>query len=77
MTASDVTWRKLWWVVAVPAICWIFILALYFTKFWGDLSSDQAEWGQLGDYVAGLINPVISLVGLLAVISLNPAIRGV
>lgn len=44
------------------------LLALYFYKFHGGLSGDPAVWGQLGDYIGGLLNPFFSFIALLALL---------
>lgn len=68
MTISDVSWRKLWWIIAVPIVGYVAVLTAYVVKFSNGLSNDQAVWGQLGDYIGGIVNPLISLIGLLAVV---------
>ena len=68
MKLLGVSWRKIWWVLAIPILCWVFVIAVYLSKFNGSLSDKQEVWGQFSDYAGGLINPVISLVGLVAVI---------
>ncbi len=64
----DFSWRRLGWLVAVPLIAYAALFGLYFFKFHGELSPDQAVWGQFGDYVGGLLNPAISLVALIALL---------
>ena len=38
------------------------LMALYFFHFHGGFSSDPGIWGQFGDYLGGLINPMIGLI---------------
>lgn len=41
-------------------------LGFYFAYFFGSsISSDPSDWGTLGDYFGGLMNPVVSFVTLL------------
>jgi Putative phage abortive infection protein len=41
------------------------VLGIYACTFRGGLSGEQETWGQFGDYVGGLLNPLISLLALL------------
>lgn len=36
-------------------------LALYFISFNGPLSDKQATWGEFGDYMGGVVNPIVGL----------------
>lgn len=36
-------------------------LALYFISFNGPLSDKQGTWGEFGDYMGGVVNPIIGL----------------
>ncbi len=59
------------YLLVIPIAYSLLIFTLYFIKFGsfgGGLSSDQAIWGQFGDYVGGLLNPTFSLAALVAVI---------
>lgn len=50
------------------------VLFAYRSAFGGPLSSDQAIWGQFGDYIGGLVNPILaflSFVGVLATLHLQ------
>ena len=59
---------KLAWIAGL-GIAWLaFIVLLYLSKFHGELSSDQAVWASFGDFVGGLANPILSLLGLVALL---------
>lgn len=62
----------LWWVLLIAAAVFSISLALYFYHFRNEFSDDQAVWGQFGDFMGGLVNPIVGLltIGLLTV-SLN------
>jgi hypothetical protein len=45
------------------------VLALYIFRFHGPLTTTQDVWGQFGDYVGGLLNPVFSFLALLALLA--------
>jgi len=47
----------------------ITVIASYFAKFHGDVSSDPASWGQFGDYVGGVLNPTFSFLALIALLA--------
>ena len=40
----------------------------YRSHFSGDLSNDQAIWGQYGDFIGGVLNPVFALLALFALL---------
>lgn len=50
-------------------LSWGVAIAFYFYRFHGSLSTDAAVWGQFGDFLGGLTNPLISLAGLAAVVA--------
>lgn len=50
---------------------WVLLVAAYALRFHGHGWGDPAAWGQFGDYLAGLLNPLIgtlTLVGLAATV---------
>ncbi|AOS74421.1 hypothetical protein BH711_10870 [Pseudomonas fluorescens] len=54
--------------VAIAVIIIVFTLGNYFSSFPTVKSTDQAIWGQFGDYFGGVLNPILSFmafVGLL------------
>ncbi|OYY61949.1 MAG: hypothetical protein B7Y50_02605 [Hydrogenophilales bacterium 28-61-11] len=44
------------------------ILALYFYRFHTELSLDNATWGQFGDYVGGVINPILGFFSFITLL---------
>jgi hypothetical protein len=57
------------WLLGVAITLALVVAGVYFAKFGGGLNSDQQVWGQFGDYVGGLLNPVfafLALIGFLA-----------
>ncbi|WP_052700559.1 hypothetical protein [Methylocucumis oryzae] len=48
-----------WLVITLCSIA-LTILGFYFSNFHGSLSSDNSAWGTFGDYVGGILNPVIA-----------------
>lgn len=60
------------WVLVIVGLVFLISFAFYFTKFHDGLSSNQEVWGQFGDFVGGLINPII---GFLTVWLLTVSLR--
>lgn len=60
-----------WWQVVLlasaPIILGIALLGAYFWNFAGRISDKQDVWGQFGDFVGGVLNPVIAWMTLIAV----------
>lgn len=52
------------WFLVVPLVGVVSLL-LYFWKFNDGYSDEQAVWGAFGDYIGGILNPVISLCTLI------------
>lgn len=53
--------HSLW---AIGALAFLMLFA-YFVKFSGTgFSENQADWGVLGDYIGGVLNPAVSLAAL-------------
>lgn len=52
--------------LVISAVMIFAVLALYFTKFHGSLSTDIAIWGQSGDYIGGVLNPMLAFLSLFA-----------
>lgn len=48
------------WFVIVLCLIALTILGFYFANFHGGLSSDNDVWGTFGDYVGGILNPLIA-----------------
>lgn len=48
-----------WFVIALCLIALV-ILGFYFGNFHGGLSLDNGVWGTFGDYVGGILNPLIA-----------------
>lgn len=55
-------------LVSIALICSVALISLYAYKFLGPLSNDQGVWGQFGDYVGGILNPLFSVTALFALL---------
>lgn len=55
-------------IVAATVAAAISVIYVFFVQFKDQrLSADPAHWGQLGDYVGGLVNPVVGLATVILV----------
>lgn len=48
----------------IVAIVFIF----YLSNFNGDISSNNSDWGTFGDFIGGTLNPLLSFLGLIALL---------
>ncbi len=61
-----------WVVFGAPGVALLlFIIAAgtYVNTFGGKLSPDPGRWGQFGDYIGGVLNPVFGFLSLVAILS--------
>ena len=56
------------WMTGFSVIIAMVLISLYFLKFSGYFSQAQEAWGQFGDYVGGILNPLFSLTALFALL---------
>lgn len=54
----------------------IFILAFYFFMFNGGLSKDSNSWSNFGDYVNGVLTPILTAINIYVFIKMTIAISG-
>lgn len=51
-----------YWIVAIVILAALFVLWMYFNAFRRyKLSGDPGDWGAFGDYVGGIINPIVGI----------------
>ena len=67
-TTEDDSNKNIWWAFAVPAGIAAYSMIHYVINFGSDLSNDQAIWGQFGDFIGGIVNPVVGLVTIVLLI---------
>lgn len=66
-SAADVPrWLKV--LVTASISCALLLISLYFWQFGGSFSLKQDAWGQFGDYVGGILNPLFSVTALFALL---------
>jgi hypothetical protein len=59
-------WLKV--MVGIAIAIALLLISLYLWKFSGGLAKTQDVWGQFGDYVGGILNPLFSLTALFALL---------
>ena len=70
LTAAKLYFYKnvLNFIVGIAVALMVAVLANYLFSFPFVRSSDQAIWGQFGDYFGGVLNPFLSFLALIAVV---------
>lgn len=58
----------MYWMTAVVLIIVAFVFGFYFYNFHDAINIEQANWGEFGDYVGGVLNPIIAFSALLALL---------
>lgn len=62
--------QRLHWFVTLGIIVTIIVVTIFIVQFHNiAVSTTTAEWGQLGDYIGGLLNPTFSFLALIALIT--------
>lgn len=55
-------------VVVTALVTAVFLVISFIAMFGVDPSESQESWGQFGDFVGGILNPLFSIIGLLALL---------
>lgn len=55
-------------ILTFALIVSLLVISFYFWQFKGAISQSQEVWGQFGDFVGGSLNPILSLMGLIALL---------
>ena len=55
-------------VPVVAGIALVVSVAVYIFHFWGGLADSHSRWGEFGDYLGGILNPIFALLALLALL---------
>lgn len=61
--------RRIRYVAWAAGVCALAVYGLYFINFSGGLSASHEKWGQFGDFVGGLLNPLFSMLALIALLA--------
>lgn len=56
------------WILAFATGVVGIVFTFYFMKFNGKFSSQNADWGTFGDFIGGTLNPLLSFLGLIALL---------
>lgn len=60
--------KRLWMIVVASVATTLVVVGVYVAQFRGSLSEQPEAWGQFGDYVGGVLNPVLSFLALIALL---------
>ncbi|WP_158262324.1 MULTISPECIES: putative phage abortive infection protein [Pirellulaceae] len=64
----DQSSAAIWWFAGLPSALAIFVLVTFVWNFRNhDISSVVEHWGQTGDFLGGILNPVLAFASLLVV----------
>lgn len=67
MNSNFVKWFLI--IIAVLSIVSVVVVAgFYFSHFDGGISGKQEIWGSFGDFIGGSLNPILSFMGLIALL---------
>ena len=55
-------------ILVIAAVALLGSVAFYLFQFGGDLATSHSRWGEFGDYLGGILNPIFALLGLLALL---------
>ena len=55
-------------ILVIAAVALLGSVAFYLFQFGGDLAASHSRWGEFGDYLGGILNPIFALLGLLALL---------
>ena len=58
----------LWTIVGFATVAFLVSVASYLFQFGGDFAASHSRWGEFGDYLGGVLNPIVTLLGLLALL---------
>lgn len=56
------------WILGFAAAIVVIVFTFYFREFHGEFSSVKADWGTFGDFIGGTLNPLLSFLGLIALL---------
>lgn len=74
MTRKAVVYGALVFAAVTPLLVMVAVIVAFFRFHWPKLATDQAAWGQFGDYIGGVLNPLfawIAFIGLLVSITIQ------
>jgi hypothetical protein len=68
-TRTQLAFRLFQVLPIVAVVCIIVSLYFYVSTFPGALLAEHDKWGQFGDYIGGILNPVFGFFGLIALLA--------
>ncbi|MBK8814939.1 MAG: hypothetical protein IPN42_05260 [Methylococcaceae bacterium] len=55
-------------ILVIASVLVVSVFMFYFLKFHYKLSSSNTDWGTFGDFIGGTLNPILSFLGLIALL---------
>ncbi|WP_189459242.1 putative phage abortive infection protein [Jeongeupia chitinilytica] len=69
VASASMLYQRLSILKWLAIIVFLIVIGLYLAIFNGELTRDQDKWGQFGDFVGGVLNPIFSLMALIALLA--------
>lgn len=60
--------KHFWWFVSIAGAIIVFVFGFYVANFPFGISADQNSWGTFGDFIGGILNPLLAFMGLIALL---------
>lgn len=57
------------WIILGVILLIAVVFGLYLINFKGNLSINNSDWGTFGDYIGGTLNPILSFLSLIALLT--------
>jgi hypothetical protein len=69
---EDATWRRAMHIAKCAGLCalgvWAIVVGAYLVTFGFEPSGNQSRWGEFGDYVGGVLNPIVGTLTLVGIV---------
>jgi uncharacterized membrane protein len=69
VSAAALLLTRLKWLAGGGITIAVMVLLSYAIRFGGRSSGEPEQWGQFGDYVGGILNPIFSAIALIALLA--------
>jgi len=64
-------------IYLVTVICTLFVVAIYLYHFHDGFSSQSIDWSNFGDYLSGVLSPMLAIINIIILIELTIAISNI
>ena len=65
---SDQLFKWLSWILVFAGSVTLIVFVSYFMHFNNGFSPKQEEWGLFGDFIGGILNPILSFMALISLL---------